>query len=134
MRVWRICSRRFAEQPLDGEGARLFGGRWNSVGVPMVYTSAHISLAILELLVHVDTDLVPDDWVLIEVMIPDSAVIQNVAAAKLPPDWRAFPVPDRVQALGDTWVQAGTALALCVPSVIVPEQSNVLLNNHFNWS
>lgn len=127
-RVWRLCRRPFARNPLDGEGARRFGGRWNSVGIPAVYTSEHISLAALEMLVHIDPDLAPDDWVLIEIELPVTAPVRTLSAGSLPPNWRSYPAPATLQALGDAWLRSADDAALKVPSVIVPEESNVLLN------
>jgi len=126
--VWRLCRRPFAHNPLDGEGARRFGGRWNSAGIPAVYTSEHISLAALEMLVHIDPDLAPDDWVLIEIELPATAPVRTLSADALPPNWRSYPAPAALQALGDAWLRSADDAALKVPSVIVPEDSNLLLN------
>lgn len=128
MTVWRIARRPY--QALDGEGARLNGGRWNSEGTAVVYTSGTLSLATLEYLVHVEPLLVPSDLVVMELSIPDDPGLgAHVAPRQFPPgDWQAYPAPEWQAELGDMWVQDGTFLWLAVPSVIVPQEYNILLN------
>ena len=125
MRLWRIASGRY--DPLDGEGARRVGGRWNSPGRPVVYTSAHASLAVLEKLVWVDPEDVPDDLLLFEIDLPDDLLVETVRVDQLPPDWTAPGNPACV-GLGDRWLAAGGSVALMVPSAVLPEESNVLLD------
>jgi RES domain-containing protein len=93
VRAWRITRR--AYQALDDEGARLNGGRWNSEGVPVVYTSATLSLAALEYLVHVEIQGVPDDLVSLEIEVPDGVPVQGVSPADLPDDWNPHGMPNR---------------------------------------
>lgn len=128
MIIWRIT--RDAHQALDGEGARLNGGRWNSDGVAVVYASKSLSLAVLEYLVHVDPALVPDDLLAMEIELPDDPALGAfVDPAVFPPgEWRTYPAPEWQAELGDLWVQDGTFLWLAVPSAIVPEEHNVLVN------
>lgn len=125
MRVWRIC--REAHTALDGEGARLYGGRWNSEGVAVVYASASLALAALEYLVHVDIRDVPSDLVAVAIDVPDDAEVESVAVDDLPSAWERPEAPDCI-ALGDAWAARGDTLVLEVPSVLVPEESNILLN------
>lgn len=126
MRAWRLT--RTAHQQLDGEGARLYGGRWNSEGVAVVYLSSSLSLAALEYLVHIDIEDVPSDLVAIEVEIPEDASIQEVDPASLPSDWNRVPDhPSSVEA-GDAWIAKAESLVLRVPSAVVPIESNLLLN------
>lgn len=126
MRAWRIC--REGQRALDGEGARLYGGRWNSEGLPVVYTSSTLALAALEYLVHVDIEDVPDDLVAMSVEIPDDAGAKIVTADDLPGDWNRVPDHPACVTLGDAWVAEGAALVLRVPSAVVPEESNLLIN------
>lgn len=126
MRVWRIC--RAAHQDLDGEGARLYGGRWNSEGVSAVYTSSTLALAALEYLIHVDIEDVPDDLVAMAVEVPDDAAVASVTVDDLPGDWNRTPDHPACAKIGDAWVADGTALLLRVPSALVPEEWNVLVN------
>jgi RES domain-containing protein len=126
VRLWRIARR--AYQALDGEGARLFGGRWNSEGVPVVYTSSTLSLAALEYLVHVQIEDVPDDLVSLEIDVPDDVQVDGIAAFDLPDDWNQVEDHPACTDLGDAWSAEAEALALRVPSAIIPHESNVLLN------
>ena len=120
MIVYRLCKP--VQTALDGEGARLWGGRWNSAGRPMVYTAASPSLAVLEVLVHLDlpSELLPDDYQLLTIAVPDDAPLRLFEGD--PADNEAS-----LQA-GDAFLDAGDALALKVRSVVVPQEWNVLLN------
>lgn len=126
MHVWRLARR--AHQALDGEGARLAGGRWNSPGVALVYTSATVSLAALEYLVHVDLEDVPGDLIAMCVELPDGAPIEEVAIGDLPKDWNRQPQHPACVEIGDEWAARAETLALRVPSAIVPEEFNYLIN------
>jgi RES domain-containing protein len=126
MRVWRLA--RAAHPALDGEGARRAGGRWNSPGVAVVYASSTLSLAVLELLVHTDPDLVPDDLRVSEIDVPASLTAGVLDVATLPPDWRAIPNHPACRAMGDEWVKRRDQVLLGVPSAIVPEELNYLIN------
>ena len=127
MRLYRLC--RAAHRALDGEGARLYGGRWNTSGVAVVYTSTSLSLAALEYLAHVNPDDVPGDLVAITLEVPDDASgIERVQASELPAGWERLGENPTCASLGDAWARAGRTLALRVPSAVVPEETNVLLN------
>jgi RES domain-containing protein len=128
VRVWRVCARRHVAHALDGEGARRFGGRWNPPGVAVVYTAGSLALAILELLVQVDVDLLPDDLVALAVEVPDAVRVRRVRAAQLPAGWDRYPALDVAQAVGAAWVRAADSAVLAVPSAVVPQESNYLLN------
>jgi RES domain-containing protein len=123
--VWRLA--RLAHVKLDGEGARLAGGRWNSRGRPAVYTSSRLSLAALELLVHTEVTLVPADLVACEIDIPDDVEVRSIELAELPHDWRRSGHP-QCFAIGDQWLDDGRAAVLRVPSAVVPEEWNYLIN------
>ena len=125
MRVWRIASGRY--DPLDGEGARRVGGRWNSPGRPVVYASAHAALAVLEKLVWVDPEDVPDDLRLFEIEVPDDAPVATLDVADLPADWTGAGSPACAE-IGDRWLAAGESLVLVVPSAVLKEERNVLIN------
>ena len=127
-RVWCLCQRRYAASAFDGEGARRYGGRWNPVGVRVVYTSESISLAALEALVHVDPPEAPEDLVVIPVDIPNDMGITEVTSRGLPGGWRSSPGPPRLQQVGLNWVRTGQTAVLSVPSVVVPEERNYLMN------
>lgn len=125
-RAWRLCRAPF--QPLDGEGARLYGGRWNEAGVPVVYAASSLALAALEYLVHVDPEDAPEDLVALALDVPDDAPTAHVAVADLPTGWEAEVDSPSCRAVGGAWLREGAALALHVPSALVPEEANVLLN------
>lgn len=125
MIVWRIC--RAGRTSLDGEGARRYPGRWNALGIPMVYCASSLSLATLEVFVHTDPDDVPADLVAISIQVPDKE-IESLDPAALPPDWRDYPGPIALRDFGTAWAIARRSLALRVPSAITPGEDNVLLN------
>lgn len=116
MNAWRLCRRPHAD--LSGEGARLHGGRWNSPGRAMVYAASTAALALLEVRVHLDLpfDLLPTDYVLMEIGLT-GLPIETVAT--IPADPAAF---------GDAWLTERRTPILQVPSLIVPESANLLLN------
>jgi RES domain-containing protein len=127
--AWRIVKRKYAKKAFDGEGARRFGGRWNSPGVAVVYTAESQSLAALELLVHLDSAELLGKYVVFEVGIHE-ALIARLDPTQLPKNWRADPALPRVRQIGDTWAAAGTSAVLQVPSATVPAEFNFLLNPH----
>ena len=126
MRVWRICSRR--HRTFDGEGARLYGGRWNHPGTPIVYTSGSLSLAVLELFVHVDTDLAPSGMVAIPADIPENLIVDRLDIKKLPKTWRAYPAPEALKDIITAWIDKASTAVLAVPSAVIPSEQNYLLN------
>lgn len=124
--AWRLARSRY--RALDGEGARRAGGRWNSKGVAVVYASSTLSLAALELLVHVDPASAPDDLVALGIEVPDDLLPATVAPADLPQAWRAIEPPATCRAVGDDFVERGETLVLSIPSVIIPQERNLLIN------
>lgn len=126
MRVWRLCKNKHAA--FDGEGARLAGGRWNRRGTAVVYASGTLSLATLELLVHCDPALLPDDLVAIPADIPDSLRVERVEEKKLPRNWRRYPALEALARIGTDWARGLQSAALSVPSAVVPRERNFLLN------
>lgn len=126
MQVWRIA--RAAYQALDGEGARLHGGRWNSEGVPVIYTSTTLSLAALVYLVHVDPEDVPADLFALQIQVPDDLPSVRIAPVDLPPDWNEIPDHPACVTRGDSWAKQARTALLRVPSALVPEEENLLIN------
>lgn len=94
----------------------------------MVYLASTLSLAALEYLVHVDPEDVPDDLVAMAIVLPSAATIDAWTVSDLPSDWRQATAPLSCQTRGDAWVTGAPALGLLVPSVLVPEETNLLLN------
>jgi RES domain-containing protein len=125
--AWRIVKRKYASSAFGGEGARLFGGRWNNPGVAMVYTAQSQSLAALELLVHLDSSELLATYVVFEVRI-DASLVARLDFGELPRNWRADPPPDRLRDIGDAWVAAQSSAVLRTPSTVVPAEHNFLLN------
>ena len=124
MRVWRLARRPHAA--LDGEGARRYGGRWNSPGVPVVYSATTLSLAVLEYLTGTDSDLLPADLVQLEIDVPDALRRTTIVPRDLPARWRTEPALTRAE--GDAWAAALATPLLLVPSVIIPGERNLLIN------
>jgi RES domain-containing protein len=137
MQFWRIAVG--PNTGLDGEGARLYGGRWNSEGTALVYAATQLSLAIIEVLVHVPPRLWPERAEAFAITLPDKAAIESFDA-----DGHALSRPEDFRAFGDEWVSRRNAHAVLVPSVIVPtklgdivtEEANALLNPAFasDWT
>ena len=125
MRVWRLVKTKRAASAFDGEGARVAGGRWNSVGTRAVYTSESPSLAILEILVHLESEAALQPYSLISAEVPTRLIAKF---STLPPDWNAEPAPASTKRIGDWWARNSISVALVVPSVISPTESNLLLN------
>jgi RES domain-containing protein len=122
MRVFRLT--RAVHTNLDGEGSRLRGGRWTSPGRRAVYVAGSASLALLEILVHLDLtpDLLPEDYVMMEIDVPATIAIQHVNPDRTPD--RTFDF----RALGDAWLDKAETAFLSVPSVIVPHDRNGIIN------
>src|ERR1700723_2056479 len=127
MKIWRICRAPYATEAFSGEGARRFGGRWNSRGVPMVYCSSSLALAAIELFVHLEPNLQPDDLVAIGARLPLGEPAQRLEPNDLPQRWWTGNF-DPLRALGDKWIREATSLALEVPSAALRMEWNLLLN------
>lgn len=127
MKAWRLSRFDSQQRTFDGEGARLFPGRWNPAGVPVVYASEHFSLAVLEVLVHARVDQVRVVLHAFEITIPD-ALVEVVRAEQLPRGWDGAAIARATRELGATWARGRRSVALSVPSVIVRQERNVVLN------
>ena len=124
--VWRITTRRFAASAFTGEGARLYGGRWNRVGLPLVYTAQSRSLALLEMLVQ--DEPLRARYVLIPAVIGKAVGRTSVLISGLPTNWCSAQHRDTLQALGQKWLASGKSCVLAVPSAVVPSELNYLIN------
>ena len=126
-RAYRIVKARYAGNAFDGEGAWLQGGRWSNAGTRIVYTAGSISLAILEVLVHLQQTQFLSGYVVFDLDFPDS-VVQELDPALLPANWRKFPAPVSTKEIGDNWIRNSSSVILRVPSVIVPTEYAFLVN------
>ena len=127
--AWRLVRPKYGNQAdaFGGEGSRLFGGRWNSPGVRVIYVSSSLSLAVLETLVHADRRRFEREYIAFKLRIPEALMLE-LRDEDLPEDWQARAVSEGARRVGDAWLKAQASVALSVPSVIVPEERNYLLN------
>jgi RES domain-containing protein len=126
MRIWRL--QRSVYPVLNGEGARLYGGRWNFPGRPVVYTSESLALCALELLIHVDSDLIPSDLMAYEIDLPDDLIIESIEEERLPTSWRHVVSCPACQSYGEAWLERAQAAVLAVPSAVLTHGRNILIN------
>ena len=126
--LWRLVKTRHANDAFSGEGARRYGGRWNARGTAVVYLSGGLSLAALELFVHLTAQDARLNFSAIRVEVPAAVKVQQLAIAELPDNWREEPPPDSCKALGSSWTERADAALLRVPSIIVPNEFNYVLN------
>jgi RES domain-containing protein len=125
--AWRIVQAYVADRAFTGEGARRYGGRWNSKGVAVVYTSSSISLAILEVLVHIPIYGILEEYVCLPVEFDQDFVV-SLDKDNLPENWKKDPSPKAIKQIGDSWIESQESLILEVPSTIVPTEKNYLIN------
>ena len=126
MQAWRIVKEKHAATAFNGEGARLYGGRWNSAGVSLIYTSGTKALAALESLVHLNPPVI-FKYLAIPIKF-DHALVETMAPASLSADWTDEPPPPSTKDIGNTWVKEARSAVLEIPSVIVPGEANYLLH------
>jgi len=138
--AYRISKESDSAKAFSGQGAKDWGGRWNSKGVAVVYTAAHRSLSILEVLVHIKGGVgmgraaISAPFYVYAVAF-DESLLEGLPIASLPTGWNSEPPAAASQSLGDAWVLAAISAVLAVPSVIVPEERNYILNpNHPRFS
>lgn len=132
--MYRLTQKKFAASPFSPEGAKLFGGRWNSKGVEALYFAESESLCVLEVFVHVNND--PElihRYDLYRINIPDELIVR-LDEQDLPSHWRAIPISEQTQQLGDQFLTLASAdfAALQVPSAISPRDNNYLVNPNHN--
>jgi RES domain-containing protein len=127
LKIYRIAKKKFIRD-LSGEGARLFGGRWNKKGQYMVYFSETLSLSVLEILVHLDYKYLNKDFYFIEVELPSKFIKPIVKIKNLSDDWRNNPPLGYTKEIGTQWLLNNKSLAMRVPSAVLPSESNILLN------
>lgn len=126
MLVYRIGKTKYAKD-ITGEGARVYGARWNHIGTPCIYTSESRALALLEYTVNVNVDDIPRALSFTTFEIPD-AQIHTVKTSELPGDWKQLPAPASTHDFGTTLLQAAKHLIIRLPSVIIPGEWNFIIN------
>jgi RES domain-containing protein len=127
MRVYRIAGKRHLDD-LTGAGAKTFGGRWNHRGTAILYTSETRSLAMVEFLVHVSWMQAPSDLGLATLEIANEIQPESLSVVDLPEGWRHYPSPRKLADLGTEWVHSKRSLLLRVPSAVVEQEHNILIN------
>ena len=125
--VWRIVSANYKDKAYTGDGARIHGGRWNSKGVAVVYTAGSLALASIEMIVNLPAPKLLQKYVRISAHI-NLDLVSELSEADLPEDWNNRPISPSTRAIGDRWVKKQSSAVLRVPSIVVPEEYNYLLN------
>ena len=127
MIVFRLSRKKYATA-LSGKGAAVYGARWNSQGVEMIYTAESRALAMAEVIVHLSLAMMPDDYQMLSILVPDSVSVEVLDTAILPKDWYVFPYTHKTQAIGDRFIYERHACILKVPSSVVNGDFNYLIN------
>jgi RES domain-containing protein len=125
--AWRIVAESRAHAPWDGVGAKRYGGRWNPVGLAAVYAAGSRALAALEILAHLPHPTPPMVFCIFEVQIPQDAIAE-VTDARVRTSVESSEIEQRTQNFGADWLRAHASVALRVPSALVPEEPNYVLN------
>lgn len=128
--LWRIAtdSPSYTADDVSGTGAKISGGRWNRQGTAMIYTASNISLAVLETFVHIKAGGLPLNRYLVRFDVPDAVWKKALDRTKPPVGWDAIPVGKVSLDEGDNWIRGNVTALMIVPSVIVPDEHNVLIN------
>lgn len=124
--VWRLTTTRRVKSAFSGEGARLYGGRWNPKGVPVVYTAQTQALAVLQMMVQ--DEALAARYVMIPAQVPDDIAIDRIDARSLPAGWRSIRHIETLREIGAEWARSRRSAVLAVPSAVIPAETNFLLN------
>ena len=127
MIVYRLCRESYAND-LSGRGAEINGGRWNGKGTPALYTSASRALCAIEIVVHVPAGIIPKDYFMVSISIPDNEAIDTINLKNLPANWNNNPISGSTQRIGNAFLAEQKALALKVPSAIIKDEWNYIIN------
>lgn len=126
--VYRLLRKPFAGAAFDGEGSYRYGGRWSAPGTRIAYTSEHLSLAMIEYLVHLDPNHLPLDLMHARARVPEDLPKVRLRTDELPSGWKDYPAPESLALIGHEFVRNGEAAILIVPSALAPTENNWLLN------
>ena len=133
MEVFRLARKKYPFE-LSGKGASQFGARWNSKGTEVIYTAQSRALAMAEVAVHLSLAMLPKDFVMLTVTVPDTVSIVILDEKKLQKGWNIFPNSFTTQILGDTFIKENEYCVLKVPSAVVQGDFNYLINpNHSDF-
>jgi RES domain-containing protein len=126
--AWRIAKQKHQSTGQSGEGARIYGGRWNPIGIPVIYTAESLSLATLEIIVHLEREqLLYKRFVKIPVTF-ESSLVFPLSRKKLPKDWASLPPSESTQKIGQKCIEQAIHAILKIPSTVVQEEHNFLIN------
>lgn len=128
MRVWRLTTKRYASTAFSGIGNRKVGSRWVPSGELAVYTSEHVATAVLENLVHMEPNHFRNNHVIITADIPNELPMDEISADSLPENWQTLYEDEELQQAGKDWLDSGESAFLVVPSAVVPQERNVIIN------
>ncbi|MCX5805641.1 MAG: RES family NAD+ phosphorylase [Proteobacteria bacterium] len=130
IQAWRVIKKKHLPNALSGDGARLGGGRWNHVGIPVVYASETLSLAVLELFIHFTRrDItISKSLMAISVLIPDAIKAIEIYIDDLATGWNTSPPPDFTRDIGTKWAESNASALLRVPSAVIPGEHNFVIN------
>lgn len=127
MEVYRISKCAYIND-LNGTGARLYGGRWNSPGHAIVYTAGSRALSALEVLVHIPLKNIVQDFCIATLQIPDNIAIKVLTKYDLPSGWQSLAPSPELQCIGDEWIDTAKYAVLRIPSVVIADEYNYLIN------
>jgi RES domain-containing protein len=127
MIVYRLCRKGYAND-LSGHGAELSGGRWNGKGLAALYTSSSRALCAIEIIVHVPAGIIPKDYHIISIEIPDNAPVKTIDIKDLPDSWNSNPILVSTQRIGNIFLSGQKDLVLKVPSAIIKDEWNYIIN------
>jgi len=127
IKAWRLVKTKYLSTAFTGEGASLEGGRWNSAGIRVVYASSSPSLALLETIVNIESIVPLPAYSLVCVEF-EAHLVEQLPSRSLPPDWLHYPPPIETQQIGDLWVAQGRSCILAVPSTMITQDVNYVLN------
>ncbi|MFC5284596.1 RES family NAD+ phosphorylase [Pedobacter alpinus] len=129
MEVYRLSRERYADS-LSGAGAAIKGGRWNSIGIELIYTAGNRSLAMAEVAVHFTLATLPSDYMMVTIAVPDDLLVKEILEKDLPYNWNNFPHPSATQKFGDNFVLENKYCIAKIPSVVTKGDFNFLINPH----
>ena len=127
MEVFRLSKKKWASE-LSGKGAALKGARWNSLGTEIIYTASNRSLAMAEVAVHLTLGTLPDDYMMVTIVIPDDVSLQSIRESDLPRFWNSFPYLPVTQTVGDNFIRENSHCLLKIPSAVTKGDFNILIN------